>query len=114
VDNDQTGIGVDVPGPSVAVRITGIEDLTVTYSNLMTSNFDQQAFQVVFAQLLPPIVMSPEDEQELLQRGFVEAKAVAQLVLTPTMMEQTIQVLTNQLERFKQQVANASQGQSND
>lgn len=114
MDNELSVIGTDVPGSSVRIRMAGLEELTPLYANMVSTNFDQHAFQVIFAQLLPPIVLGPEDAEEIVQRGFVEAKAVAQLVLPPSMVEQTIENLTTQLERFRQQVTETNQGESND
>ncbi len=101
-------------GSNIGVRIAGVDDIPAHYVNLISSNFDQAAFQVVFAQLMPPIVMRPEDAEELTRRGFVEARALARVVLTPVMLEQTIQNLTAQLENFKRQLTEENNGSGND
>lgn len=88
---------------SLGVRLTGVENLIPHYVNLITSNFDSAAFQIVFGQVLPPVVTMPGQEEELALQGYIEGPAVARLIFTPTMLEQTIQNLTTQLENYRRQ-----------
>jgi len=91
----------ELPNPLI-VRITGLEDLQPAYSNLVHVNFDSAAFQVVFSQLLQPVITSSNDAKELADRGYIGAQAVARLILTPQMLEETISILERQLNNFRE------------
>lgn len=94
----------------LGVRLAGINDLPAQYVNLISINFDQAAFQVVFAQAMQPVVTVPADVEEVQSRGYVPATVMARLVLTPMMMEQTIEILRSQLDRYQQQTVDVTSG----
>lgn len=94
----------------LGVRLVGLDDLPAQYVNLISINFDQYAFQLVFAQAMQPVVTAPSDVEEMQSRGYVPATVMARLVLTPVMMEQTIDLLMGQLDRYRQQAAGRTPG----
>ena len=85
------------------IRLSGLDDRDARYVNLLNVNFDRASFQIVFSQFLQPVVTSPHDARQLAAQGYVPAKVVARLIFTPLMMEETINLLQAQLDRFHQQ-----------
>lgn len=109
MDDDQaqnTDAAVQV---ELGVRLVGLEALPAQFVNMISTNFDQNAFQVVFAQAMQPLVTGPLDAEEIQERGYVPATVLARLVLTPLMMEQTVEILKAQLDRYRQAVGVTSE-----
>lgn len=101
MDNDQES--TEEPEESViTVRLSGLEDIAPQYVNLVHANNDREIFQVIFSQVTPPIIMGPEDSAELVRRGTIPGKVIARVILTPTVLEQTIDVLQTQFRRYRE------------
>ena len=90
---------------SISIEIVGLDDVSPQFANLVHVNNDSQSFQLIFSQVMPPILFGPDDRRELFERGTVPAKVVARIVLTPKVMEQTIDVLRTQFERYQETLA---------
>lgn len=98
----------------VGLRIVDLESVPAQYVNVLSANHDSESFQLVFAQLLQPVMTEPADVDEIRERGYLEARAITRLILAPSMMERTIEVLRMQIERRDQQRADQSQGGADD
>ena len=99
-DEDDQEVAFTCP---VSVRLQDIESHRAEYANLIHCNFDRAAFQVVFAQFLQPLILSSEDAKELGERGFIPARPLTRLILTPQMVRETIELLQRQLANFEEQ-----------
>lgn len=88
----------------VGLRIVDVDELPAQYVNVLSANHDSESFQICFAQLMQPVVTGPDDVEEIKERGHVEAHAITRLILSPGMMERTIEVLKVQVDRRKQQL----------
>lgn len=108
--DDQEDLSADDPEVSLSIRLTDLDNVEAAYANLVQLNFDQAAFQVVFAQFLPPMVTGPDEARRLADRGYVPAKVVARMVFTPLMVEQTIELLQRQLDRYRTELAQEATG----
>lgn len=86
---------------SIKIELVGLDDVVPAFANLVHANNDSQSFQLIFSQLMPPLLFSPGDRQELFAQGAIPARVVARIVLTPQVLEQTIDVLRTQFERFQ-------------
>ena len=101
-DNEPTEQGPQ-SGVQVTARVVGLDELTPQYVNILHVNNDPMAFQVVFSQYIPPLAFEPEEIKRITEQGFVEARPVARLIMTPMMVQQTIEVLTKQLAIYQDQ-----------
>lgn len=91
------------PAITLPIRLLGLEDVEARYANLLHVNFDRAAFSVTFSQFMPPLLTGPEDARQLADQGYLPAKVVTRLVFTPLMVEQTIDLLRSQLDRYREQ-----------
>lgn len=107
---NETGTTPPGAGEHLRVRVTGVDELPATYVNIISTGFDDFAFHLVFSQLFGPVVLSEDDAAEVAARGIVEARAQARLIMTPEMLERTIENLTQNLERFRAQQASGEGG----
>ena len=87
---------------SITVQLDGLEEVTPQFANIVHANNDRQAFQLVFSQLMPPVILGPEDREALFRQGAVSAKVVARIILTPLVLEQFIDVLRTQLGQYQE------------
>lgn len=85
------------------IRLADLDDHEARYVNLLNVNYDRASFQVIFSQFLQPVVTSSDDARRLAGQGFVPAKPIARLLLTPLMMEETIALFELQLRRFREE-----------
>ncbi len=93
---------------SISVQLDGLDQVAPQFANLIHANNDRQVFQIVFSQLMPPLVLGPEDSEAFLQRGSISATVVARVVLTPLVLEQFIDVLRTQLARYQESQEDAA------
>lgn len=102
----------DTPGNAgetevvLPVRVIGLDDQPAVFANIIQVNYLPSAFQVVLAQWLPPALASPDQVQQVAERGYAVAHVVARLVLTPQMVEESIQVLQAQLDQYRAREVN--------
>lgn len=89
----------------VPVRLVGLDEEPARFANIVQVNSDPTTIQVLFAQWLQPALASPDQARHITERGYAIAHVQARLVLTPRMVEETIEVLTKQLEQFRSQAA---------
>lgn len=94
----------------VGLRIVDAESVPAQYVNVLSANHDSESFQIVFAQVMQPVATWSADVDDIRTRGYMEAQVVARLILTPGMMERTIEVLKIEMERRAQQLSAQSQG----
>ena len=113
--------GVDVEAPvffesprPLAIRIGGITELPASYANLVHVNFDNDVLHVLFSQLTQPVITSPQDAQDLEATGYVEARCVARLILTPKMIEETLRILDASLSQFHERKELVATGASDE
>ncbi len=92
------------------IRLTNLSDHEAKYVNVLHVNADRASFQVTFSQFLQPIVTTTHDRRELSEQGFVPARVIARLVFTPMMMEETISLLQQQLDQFRQNQSQSTKG----
>jgi hypothetical protein len=85
----------------VTIRLSGLEDVVPQFANVVHANNDREIFQLIFSQVTPPILLSAEDAEELARRGTISGRIIARIILTPTILEQTIDVLQTQLRRYR-------------
>lgn len=97
---EEVDIQFDKP---LLVRLIDAESLQAEYTNFIHVNFDRAAFQVIFSQFFQPLITAPDDATQLAERGYVPARPLARLVLSPLMMQQTIDILQRQLNAYLEQ-----------
>ena len=98
---------------TITVDILGLEEVIPQFANIVHVNNDREVFQIVFSQLMPPMVLGPEDREELTKRGTVQAKVVARVIVTPLILEQMIDVLRTQFgvyQKLQEQLSAATAG----
>ena len=55
---------------TVRVEIIGLDEIPPQFVNLVHANTDGQVIQIVFSQLMPPIIMGSEDWDRRTERGW--------------------------------------------
>lgn len=90
-------------GLSIPVRLIGHDTVTAHYVSDVQVLFDSQIFHLVFSQFLPPPIVTPSDQERLLEQGFAPSFVVGRMVMTPELVEKTIRVLERQLQNFREQ-----------
>lgn len=103
MDNEQAGPEAEAVTVTLRAQLVDLEEAVPQYANVVHATNDAQVFQVVFSQAMPPIIMGPEDTQALMEQGTFPARVVGRFVFTPLMMEQLIEVLSQQLQRYREQ-----------
>ncbi len=91
-------------GRVITVRLESLAETEARYANIVHVNSDLVTFQVIFSQATQPIILGPDDAKQIEEQGYIPARVVARLILTPTAFEQTIDVMQAQLKRYRQQV----------
>jgi hypothetical protein len=106
VDNDQESTEDPLEAVPTAeiitIQLTGFDDVVPQFANIVHANNDSQVFQVTFSQVMPPIIMGPEDSQALMETKTLPGRVIARLIFTPASMEQVIDVLQTQLGRYRE------------
>jgi hypothetical protein len=69
----------------------------------MIVQHSEHEFYVSFFEMQPPIILgTPKDQQTQLEEiGHIEAECVARLVISPDRLENFIQALQTNLERYR-------------
>jgi hypothetical protein len=108
VAGDQESSELVEGAASLLVRLSGLEGVTPEYANIIHVNTDGQVFQVIFSQIMPPVILGEEDREELKQRGTISGKVIARLVLTPAVLAQAVDVMRGQLDLYQEQQASSA------
>lgn len=103
MENDRQALALPDGAHTVIAKLVGLDEIVPQYVNIIHATNDQQVFQVVFSQVMPPLITGPEDAKMLLDRGTVPAQVVARLIFTPALIEQAIDVFQTQLARYREQ-----------
>jgi hypothetical protein len=80
------------------------DETPVQFATGLHVTAEQGAFQLVFWQFLQPIVATPADFEPLREQGFVPARVLTRIVLTPQVLEDAIEALRQQLQRAASRV----------
>lgn len=95
----------DISGESgqrreVQTRLANIDEVSPQYANLVHVNTDRLMFQVVFSRFLQPVVSTEADRERLQAADTLDAEVVARLLLSPEVVDQTIQLLQAFLNEY--------------
>jgi hypothetical protein len=88
--------------PTVPVRLVEFDETPVHFVTAVHVTDEWAVFQLVFSQFMQPVVLGSVDVEAIARRGYVPARGVARLALTPALVEETIAVLRAQLERHNE------------
>jgi hypothetical protein len=77
-------------------------DIISRYSNNFVVQHTEKEFILSFFEVLPPLVLGPEDVQQAKLEALkaVPANCVARVILTPDKMKELIEVLENNYGKF--------------
>ena len=86
------------------VRV-GMEDVPILFANDFIIQFHGNEFILTVGQLQPPPLFGSEEErrQQISQIEFVPVKVVARLALTEQRMEQLVEALQSNLQKYREQ-----------
>lgn len=91
--------GIEIP-----LFMVGAEDVPIIFSNLAVVQHEDREFILTFAQYTPPFAFGPADQaQEQIQRmPYLPVKAVARIGMTPERLEQLIDVLRANYNKWQE------------
>ena len=75
------------------------EDLVSGYATNILVQASDQEFYLSFFEAMPPIILSPEDAQNL---EGVRAECIARIIISPDRMVKFVEVMQQQLDAFNQ------------
>ncbi len=84
----------------VDLNLKGLDACPLFYANVLHLNHDANAFQLIFSQVLPPVITDDADRVRVTATG-IDANVLARVVLPPRVAMQLSELLSDQLERFQ-------------
>ena len=92
------------------IRLANLEDIDLEYANLVHATIEPLALQIVFSRLVQPVATTQAEREQWEAATTVDATVVARILMPPSVVEQTIALLQQQMERHRQQFAATPQG----
>jgi hypothetical protein len=90
---------------TIPLSFVGAEDVPVLYANQFVVQFMQDGFILTVGQLTPPILLGTGEEkrEKAKQLSLVPVKVVARLAIDRRRVEELVNLLRTQLERFDEE-----------
>jgi hypothetical protein len=97
--------------PHKLFRIAWPEKGVASFANNVTVQYDGEVFHVTFYQIAPPIMLeiSPEEQKQTLEQAdSIKALAVANLIITPPMLNRITKVFQDQINLLEKHSSNVT------
>jgi hypothetical protein len=98
---------------SVAINFVYPDNLVSHFTANVIAQFQQDPFLLSFFEISPPPLSGETDEDrlaDLKKLDHIEAKCVARIVVTPSRMQDIVNVLSGNLAKYKQVLGDPNTG----